>query len=378
MIPWMIALAAAEEPAPAPAPVAPPAAPVSAAPEPVPQPAPPSPAGAPAAEPSAVPAEPGAPVPAEPEAPPPRRGGVVDRIAVVVNDEIVSLSDIYDIGRDFITEKCPAAEAACTTSAEIEVADALIKRALIRQELERLDLTVTAAQVDQSIDQIVHQYQLADRQALRAEVERSGKRWDEYREELEEYLRTQAFQARVLGPRVSVTEDELHDAYQRVARKVKTVTAKASALALGIPRNAPPEYVGDRVREAMELAKALNDGTLGWDEAVAKYDAGFSPMFAGQEFTEASIIEVFRDPVFRGELGHVTGPIEFPTPDGNEYLVLVRPDARGERSDALPYAEVEAQLKEQVFQEKLEAAEEEWYQRARREAAVDVKLGKQG
>jgi hypothetical protein len=330
---------------------------------------------------SPAPAAPEAPAPeappvAEPVAPPAAVSGVVDRIAVVVNDEIISLSDLYEIGRDFVAEKCPTRDETCVVAAEIEIADALIKRALIGQELVRLDLEVDAVQVDQSIDQILRQYQLADRQALRDEVERSGKSWEDYRSELEEYLRTQAFQARVLAPRVSVTPDEIKDAYQRVARKVKTPTAKISAIGLGIPRSAPPELVGDRVRDALELVRALNAGELTWDEAVSKFDDGMAPLFVGQEFTEDSLVETFREPVFRGELGKAQTPVQFTTPDGTEVLVILRPDSRGERSDALPLEEVEAQLREQVFQEKLEAAEEEWYQRARREAAVDVLLGK--
>ncbi len=377
MIPWLLAAAFAADPTPSePAPAAPaPAEPAPASPA-EPAPSAPAPAESAPVEPAPAESAPEAPAPAEPAPAPARIVGVLDRVAVVVNDEIIALSDIWEIGRDFLVQRCPTRDDACLDAAEIEVADALIKRALIGQELERLDLAVTAVQVDQSIDQIVRQYQLPDRQALRDEVERSGKGWDDYRDELEEYLRTQAFQARVLGPRVSVTDDELQDAYQRVARKVKTPTARVSGLGLGIPRDAPPELVSDRVRQAFEIVRAVNAGELSWDDAVAKWDDGMAPLFVDQEFTEASLVEAFRPAVFSGEVGVVQPPIQFTTPDGTEVLVLLRPDARGERSDALPFEEVEAQLKEQVFQEKLEAAEEEWYQRARREAAIDVKIGK--
>ncbi len=337
---------------------------------------PPEPPAAAEAPPPAPPAAAEAPPPAAAEASPPAPpGGVVDRVAVVVNDEIIALSDVWEIGRDFIRERCPTAEPTCVTAAEIEVADALIKRALIGQELERLDLEVTAVQVDQSIDQIVRQYQLPDRQALRDEIERSGKTWDDYRDELQEYLRTQAFQSRVLGPRVSVTDDELRDAYQRVARKVKTATARVSGIGLGIPPNAPPDLVGERVRQAFEVVRAVNAGELTWDDAVARYDDGMAPLFRDTEFTEASLVEAFRPAVFQGEIGRAQAPVQFTTPAGTEVLVILRPDARGEKSEALPFEEVEEQLRDQVFQEKLEAAEEEWYQRARREAAVVVKLG---
>src|SRR5262245_7648330 len=90
---------------------------------------------------------------------------VVDRVAAVVNDEVIALSEIYEIGGDFIRQKCPTLEDSCVDGAELEVLDALIRRALIHQELKKLQLDVTAQDVDQAIDRTVQSYGLPDRQA---------------------------------------------------------------------------------------------------------------------------------------------------------------------------------------------------------------------
>lgn len=304
--------------------------------------------------------------------------GVVDRVAAVVNDEVVTLSDVYDLGADYIVRKCqdPATGAVtpepCTTEAELEVLDTLLRRVLIQQELERLDLDVTAADVDQAIDATVRQFQLADRQALRAEVEAAGKRWDQYREELEEVMRHQTFQGRVLAPRITVSDDEVKDFYQRTARNVKTPTAKVSGLGIGIPPGSTPEQEAEIVEQAQELAEALNAGELTFEKAVELYDVGVAPSFA-QEFTPTSIIEPLAEVVFAAEPGVVQPPVRAATPKG-DVLFIVRVDAKGERSEVAPFEEIEAQIRDQLFREKLDEAEEEWYQRARREAAIDIKL----
>jgi peptidyl-prolyl cis-trans isomerase SurA len=300
--------------------------------------------------------------------------GIADRLVAVVNDEVVTLSDVYEIGADYVSKKCPEMTEPCVTEAELEVLDSLLRRVLIRQELTKLELDVSAADVDQAIDATVRQYQLADRQALRAEVEASGKRWDKYREELEEFMRQQTFQGRVLAPRITVSDDEVQDFYQRTARNVRTPTAKISGIGIAIPPDATPEQEAEMVTQATLLAEALNKGEITWDDAVKLYNSLPPGMFEGQDFTPTSIIEPLAAVVFAAEPGVVQAPVRVETGAGAEVLFLVRVDDKGEKSEVAPFEEIEEELKDQLFREELEQAEEEWYQRARREAAIDVKL----
>lgn len=297
-------------------------------------------------------------------------GGVVDRIAAVVNDEVIALSEVYELGGDFVSQRCPEGADPCVTEAELEILDALIRRVLIRQELKRLDLEVTAADVDQAIDRTVRQYQLADRQALKAEVEASGKRWDQYREELFEFLRTQNFQGRVLAPRVTVRDDEVLDLYNRTARSTVRPVASVAGFGVAVPPGAPPEVVAAVEQQAAELVAALNAGTTGWEEAVSLYDgAGLAAMFGGKEFDQGALVEPIDRVVFAAEVGRVQAPLRM-----GDVLLILKVVSRGEKSEAAAFEEVEERLKDEVFRLKLEEAEEEWYQRARREAAIDVKL----
>jgi parvulin-like peptidyl-prolyl isomerase len=298
---------------------------------------------------------------------------VVDRIAAVVNDDVVVLSEVYELGDGFIRQRCPELGEPCTTEAELEVLDALIRRALINQELKRLDLDVSAADVDQAIDRTVQQYGLPDRQALKTEIEASGKRWDQYREELFEYLRDQAFKGRVLAPRVTITDDEIRDFYNDSARKVVKPVARVSGFGVALPPGVTPEQEAEIAGKVGEVVTQLNEQKLAWDEAVRLYDAGLSSTFAGQEFSPGDLIDPISQVVFNAPVG-VAQPL-LKLPYGNTFVfVVLRVDEKGEKSEAAPFEEIEEELRNQVFQEKLLDAEEEWYQRARREAAVDVKL----
>jgi len=298
------------------------------------------------------------------------QAGVVDRVAAVVNDDVLTLSEVYQLGEDFLVKRCPDRDAACVAPAELEVLDALIRRSLISQELTRLEIQVTAADVDKAIDRTVQQYQLADRAALRSEVEATGKRWDQYRQELLEVMRTNAFQGRVLAPRITVNDDEVRDFYQRAARKVLTRVANVHGLGIPVPDGLAVEDMAALTLQASRLVDQINTGAISWEEAVEKHDgAGVSRMLTGKAFSPGELLAEIDQVVFAAEAGVVQQPRRI-----GDVLFVVRVASFDEVSEVAPIEEIKEQLTEQLFQEKLIEAEEEWYQRARREAAIDVKL----
>ncbi len=299
--------------------------------------------------------------------------GVVDRIAAVVEGEVIALSEVYELGKPYVAQACPDRAAPCVRGVEMEVLDALIRRTLIRQELNDLGLQVTAADVDQAIDRTVREFKLEDRATLRREVEASGKRWDQYRDELFEYLRTQNFQSRVLAPRVTINDDELQDAYKRSARREKKQVVALSALGIVVPETVTPEEEAEMVEQTVALVAALNSGAMEWAEAQDDYDgAGLEQAIGGQVYGQGELLEPIDEAVFGAGVvpGQVLEPIRL-----GQVLAVIRVDERKEKEgDILPFEDVKPELRNQLMMSKIEEAEEQWYQRARREAAVDVKL----
>ncbi len=303
----------------------------------------------------------------------PATAATVDRIAAVVDDEVITLSEVYDLGGPYMEQACPGQVPQCVSAAESEVLDSLIRRSLIRQELSGLGLQVTASDVDAAIDRTVREYQLEDRAALRAEVERAGKGWDTYREELFEFLRTQNFQGRVLAPRVSITDDELRDLYTRQARREVKQEVVLKALGILIPDGIADEELGEMVDQAKALVAAINAGAIPWAEAARDYDgADLGSALGGKPFKKGVLVEALDEAVFSPEV--VPGTVVGPVPVGSVLAIVRLEDRRTAEGDVLPFEEVKEELRNQMFQEKLQEAEEEWYQRARRQASIMVKL----
>ncbi len=293
--------------------------------------------------------------------------GVTDRVAAVVNDEVITLSELYELGRPFVESGCPQGGATCIWEAETEVLDTLVEWALVGQELTRLDLTIGGADVDQAIDRVVAEYQMVDRDALRAEIERSGTTWEQYRDQIRKQLESQRFDQAVLLPRVSVTEDDLKDLYQRTARREKRPVARLDALGMTIL----PEEVDAQRAELGTVVEQLRAGTLAWAEAAQRFDlAGISDVLSGRDWEPGQLVGELDRIAFSHDVGTVVGPI-----DVGSMLAVVQIVAReSTEGDILSYEEAEPALRREVTERKLEDVREEWVQRARRQAAVRILL----
>lgn len=295
---------------------------------------------------------------------------VVDRIAAVVEEEVIALSEVYELGGNYIYERC-GDDRACQREKELEVLDALIKRALIRNELKRLQLQVTGEEIDQAIDGIVRNNRMDGREDLRRQLEAEGTSWETFRQEIAEQLRTQRFQQRVVAPRVIIHDDEIRDLYQRTVRRGAALEAEISALGIVIPADADDATAEQIINETRKLVAAINAGQLSFEEAVAQYDqAGLNELVGGRAYRQGILARPIDEVAFNAEVGTVQPPVRV----GN-VLFVVRVDQRAMGSSAVPsFEELEPQLRNQIFQEKVVLAEEQWYQRARRQATINVLL----
>lgn len=296
---------------------------------------------------------------------------VIDRVAAVVDGEVITLSDVYALGAEFIDEACAAGSAPdCRMRMEREVLDALIRRTLQEQTLRALDQDVGPAEVDAAIDQIVRDNRFPDRAALRAEVERSGLAWEDYRAELRAQIREMRFNDVILRSRVTIGEDELRDAYRRLAASVEApevVTVDAAGHRLPDAATAWPELVS---RARADLA-GVRAGELPWADVRDRWDdLGVAGALADRAFAADELSPPLAKAAFGTEVGGYAEPVI-----ANGVMYLLRVVTRGEGDRGItPFEEARPDLEQRIFENKMSDALEEWEARARRKVAVIVKL----
>lgn len=299
----------------------------------------------------------------------PAAASMVDRVAAVVDDEVIAMSEVYELGGSFIQEQCPEpVQPSCRYEIEMQVLDSLIMRVLMRHELSRLGLDISSEDLDRTIDQIARDNGLDGRDHLRREIEASGLRWDAYREQLREQLRQLRFQEAIIRPRIQVSEDELLDLYRRSARDFSEPPT-ATIEAIVFPLAASGE---DGMVEGIALARTIRqqilDGELTWEAAVEQYHSG---KFARPDGTmppvkQGDLMPALDTVVFAAQEGDITEPVLVAG-----YVFLVRVDSL-QSSGVLPFEEAKPQLREAVYMSKVEAQVDQWYLQARRQTAVRV------
>lgn len=299
---------------------------------------------------------------------------VVDRVAAVVNDDVIALSEVYEVGSEEIARRCPFEGPTCLAEAEVAVLDALVDRVLQRQELQRLGMDVTPAEVDAAIDDVILTYDFPDREALRQEVEGRGFTWEVYRDlQVEGPLRERKFVEVVLRNRVTITEDEIQDAYQRLVRGlVPPPVARIDAAGRRMDPTAGPDALPQLLAEARALAASVRDGTRTWDDVAIAWDtAGVGPAFAGVRFERGDLAEALAAAAFDHPPGTIPEPVIV---SGIVMLVRVAEHGVGEL-DVRSFEDAKAELTDQVFMTKVQQAADDWLVVARRRAAIRTFLG---
>jgi peptidyl-prolyl cis-trans isomerase SurA len=292
-----------------------------------------------------------------------------DRVAAVVNDEVVTLSEVYELGRDFIETRAQSGLAGERRTAELEVLDSLIRRCLVEQTVTELQIDATNDDVDRAIADIARRNGV-EIEALRREIERSGVSWQDYRGEIQQVMRDQKFTQMLIRPRIVENEDEIRSAYQRMLVGTdQPERAEIGAIFLAFPADASEADKAEVVVKA-ESAKARVAQGEAFSAVSAEVDQGPYGKNGGTmgTFVDGELVETLNGPVFAAAEGEVTAPIV--TGQG-VFLLEVR---KREKIPVRPYEEVRDEIAVKVFQGRIEREKDAWYQQARRQAAVVIKL----
>ena len=296
---------------------------------------------------------------------------VVDRVAAVVNDDVIVLSEVYDLGDEYIEQATSAGggTASARRTAELEVVESLVQRRLISQEITRLGLDVTDLEMDRTIDDISSRNAMG-RDDLRAEVEKTGLPWAEYKMELRENLRQMKFNEAVIRPRIAVDEDELLDAYKRLINATdRPMIADLGAIFLKVPAGAD-EPTREAIRAKARATKARVEGGEDFSAVAKEVDEGPYGVQGGKmgSFKEGKLVAVLDEVAFSLSTGQTSAPID--TPQG---VFLLHAFSVGQEG-AAEFEDVRDKLFDQVYSERIESEVDQWYTGARRQAAVLIKL----
>lgn len=168
---------------------------------------------------------------------------LLDKISAIVDDNIITLSQVNRVSKILAIKKNVAAmiydKPSYTTD---ELLNISINKYLIRSKLTELGYSITDDQVEAQIKSNEKRLNV-DRKSLMTFLKQQGITFDEYFETLREAIEYSYFINRVISPSISVSEQDVKNTYFKNNIKDSRLNFKYSLIDYSIPKESAPKIV---------------------------------------------------------------------------------------------------------------------------------------
>lgn len=288
----------------------------------------------------------------------------LNKVAAVVNGQVITMFDLQkesipDLARARINPNDPS-QAGEVNKIFRKVLDTMIMDILVRQEAKRLNATVSASEIDNSLSRMMKERGINKKQ-MEAQLAQQKMTVDMLRKNIEKNILRQKIMTREVGRKVVVTPQEINDYYE----KHKDTLIRREGLHMGLMVYAPNV-------NAASIAAQIKAGKISFAEACAKYSIAPNKDKGG----DAGVIEWDRlNPEWEGRLnsmkpGDVT---EIFNLQGHKAQVhLFRPGGGEEKP--LTLEEARPQIDAILRQPKAKGRFEEYSNQLKNKAVIDIRI----
>ncbi len=284
---------------------------------------------------------------------------VVDRIAAVVNNDIILLSELEEKLAPF-REKIrqsgygPEKEREMLFKVRTEILDALIDQKLTDQEIKKYGISISEAEIDQTLERVKEANYYTDEE-LREALEAQGITLSEYRERIREQLQRTQLVNREVKSKIVITEEEIRDYYEAHAEEYGE--GKKYHLRNIIMR--VPDYAGPEEKAAIQGKMASILAELKGGRPFADAAREYSEALAEEggdigSFAVDALSEEIREPILSLSPGEFTEVLE--TGLGYQIFYLEEIEAAGGR----PLETVREDIQETLYQEAVNQTFQTW------------------
>lgn len=186
---------------------------------------------------------------------------VIDSIAVVVNDDVITRNEIAARVRS-IEARMKASSAPMPAAADLQrqVVEAMIVERAQNQLAKEMGVKVSDQELDRAIGRIAEQQKMSV-QDMRNQMEKEGMTYPAFREEIRNEMMLQRVREHEVDNKIQISDAEV-DTYLATeqAAAAEQVEVNISQILVGIPQNASPEQIAARKARADEVARQLRTG----------------------------------------------------------------------------------------------------------------------
>ena len=297
---------------------------------------------------------------------------IVDRVVAVVNQEIITLSDVEkwtaplkeEIVAEDRLEKQERIQALCR-----KVLEKLIEEKLIDQEAKKSGIKISSKEIEAAVEEVKRRNAVTQEDFEKA-LTAGGLTLETYKKEIEKNLQRQRLIHWSVKVEEKAGEKELRDFYQKNIDRYRTKeTYRPGQILFVIPKRATPEEIREIRKKCQRvLDKIKSGGDFG--EMALLYSEDTSNKDHGDlgYFRKGELLPVFEREALRLKVGEVSGIIR--TEFGFHIIKLL--DRKG--MDPLPFEEVAERVKADYYEGEMEKAFKQYLSTLKEKAVIEIKL----
>ncbi|MCA9537928.1 MAG: peptidylprolyl isomerase [Myxococcales bacterium] len=303
----------------------------------------------------------------------PAAAEIIDGVVAVVNDEVITLSELDDTARPLLAPVAgisdPIERDRQRNRIRREALDQLIGKHLVAQEAARRNITIGPEAIDAHLDRIKASQGWTDDQ-LRMYLSSQGIAMSQFRSEVRENLLQQRVVGAVIGGRVRIGEGDLRDYYnEKLTQSGGDYQIEAAHIVLTVPQNASPAEEAATRRQAEELLARARSGedfaalARQYSQAPGAEDGGYLGIFQRGTF-EPRLEKALEDlPV-----GGIAGPVR----TGFGYHIVRLIDRK--KTPPKPFEEVQDELRRELQNKRLAEELTKWIDELKKKAFVETRI----
>jgi peptidyl-prolyl cis-trans isomerase SurA len=204
---------------------------------------------------------------------------VVERIVAVVNDEVISQSEVEQMAKVLQSQPGMALPSGSGKDLQRHLLDALIMQKLAKTEAKRRGITVSEKEVDKAFEQFKQQNRIGNDEDLTRMLAQNDMTVKSFKQQLADQMTQERLLVAVAGAKVVVTEADVRNFYDQEYPKTGGVQLHLKMLNIPVPAGAT-EAQREEVKKKAELILQEHRQGASWDELSKKYgmltqDVGF-------------------------------------------------------------------------------------------------------
>jgi peptidyl-prolyl cis-trans isomerase SurA len=297
---------------------------------------------------------------------------VIDRIVAIVNQEIITLSEVEkyaETAEKELRSEDPIQRKEEKKQLYRKIIDKLIEERLIEQEAKKLGIKVTSKEIEAALEEIKQRNNLTQEEFERA-LAKEGLSIDALKKQIEKRLQNTKLINFSLKMDVKMDEKKLREFYEKnIDRYQRTEQYRPAHIFFAIPKDATPAEIQEIKKKCQAVLEKIRRGE-DFGEMALLYSEDTSSKDKGDLgfFRKGELLAVLEKEASRLKVGEVSGIVrsEF----GFHIIKLL--DRKG--GGVIPFEEVVEKVKKDFMENEMEKAFKQFLTNLKEKSVIEIKL----